>query len=51
MRMGKQFAEHLFQRCPQIVQQLPLQEIASYLHVTPVTVSKIRRELLEMERV
>ena len=23
-----------------------LQEIASYLHVTPVTVSKIRRELL-----
>ena len=27
-----------------------LQEIASYLRVTPTTVSKIRRELLEMER-
>ena len=73
MRLGKQYAEHLFiqaytrllnfyrtdattrykellQRCPQIVMRLPLQEIASYLHVTPVTVSKIRRELLEMER-
>ena len=73
MRMGKQFAEHLFvqaytrvldiyrtdastrykellQRCPNIVQQLPLQEIASYLNVTPVTVSKIRKELLEKER-
>ena len=69
MRMGKQFAEHLFvqaytrvldiyrtdastrykellQRCPNIAQQLPLQEIASYLRVTPTTVSKIRKELL-----
>ena len=26
--------------------RLPLQEIVSYLHVTPVTVSKIRKELL-----
>lgn len=73
MRMGKQYAEHLFiqaytrllnfyrtdapirykellQRCPSIVMRLPLQEIASYLHVTPVTVSKIRKELLEKER-
>ncbi len=69
MRLGKQYAEHLFiqaytrllnfyrtdastrykqllQRCPNIVQQLPLQEIASYLRVTPTTVSKIRKELL-----
>ena len=38
--------KQLLQRCPNIVQQLPLQEIASYLRVTPTTVSKIRKELL-----
>ena len=42
--------EQLLQRCPNIVQKLPLQEIASYLRVTPTTVSKIRKELLEKER-
>ena len=36
----------LLQRCPHIVQQLPLHEIASFLRVTPVTISKIRKELL-----
>ena len=69
MRMGKQYAEHLFiqaytrllnfyrtdaqtryeqlvQRCPNIVQKLPLQEIASYLRVTPTTVSSIRKKML-----
>lgn len=38
--------KQLLQRWPNIVQQLPLQEIASYLNVTPVTISKIRKELL-----
>ena len=35
--------EQLVQRCPSIVQKLPLLEIASYLRVTPTTVSKIRK--------
>ena len=37
------------QRCPNIVQKLPLQEIASYLRVTPTTVSSIRKKMLGKE--
>jgi CRP-like cAMP-binding protein len=36
----------LLKRCPRVVNKLPLQDIASYLRVTPVTISKIRKELL-----
>ena len=35
----------LLNRCPQIVQQLSLKDIASFLNVTPVYLSKIRREI------
>ena len=35
----------LMARCPQIVQQLSLKDIASFLNVTPVWLSKIRREI------
>ena len=41
--------EQLLQRCPNIVQKLPLQEIASYLRVTPTTVSSIRKKMLGKE--
>ena len=36
---------NLLQRCPQIVQQINLKDIASYLRVTPTTISNIRREI------
>lgn len=36
---------NLLQRCPEIVQKINLKDIASYLRVTPTTISNIRREL------
>lgn len=35
----------LLQRCPNLPQYITLKEIASYLGVTPETISKIRRKL------
>lgn len=35
----------LLARSPSIVQQVPLKELASYLRVTPTTISKIRRKI------
>ena len=35
----------LMQRCPGIVEHLDLQDIASFLNVTPKTISKIRRDI------
>lgn len=35
----------LLSRCPQIVQKISLKEIASYLGVTPTTISNIRRKI------
>ena len=35
----------LLRRCPLIVQDISLKDIASYLHVTPTTISTIRREI------
>lgn len=37
--------EKLLSRCPHIVHQLSLKEIASFLNVTPKTISLIRREI------
>ena len=37
--------EMLMQRCPGIVEHLDLQDIASFLNVTPQTISKIRKEI------
>ncbi len=37
--------EALLKRCPQIVQQLPLKNIASYLKLHPNTISKIRHDI------
>jgi len=35
----------LLRRCPLIVQQINLKDIASFLRVTPTTISKIRKEI------
>ena len=35
----------LMQRCPGIAEHLDLQDIASFLNVTPKTISKIRKEI------
>lgn len=35
----------LLDRCPDILQLLPVKEIASYLHITPIHLSRIRRRL------
>ena len=35
----------LMQRCPGIVEHLDLQDIASFLNVTPKTISKIRKDI------
>ena len=37
--------ELLLQRCPGIVEFLALQDLASFLNVTPKTISKIRRDI------
>ena len=37
--------KRLFLRCPEIVQSINLKDIASYLKVTPTTISNIRREI------
>ena len=37
--------ELLLQRCPGIVEHLDLQDIASFLNVTPKTISKIRKDI------
>ncbi len=37
--------EMLLRRCPGIVEHLDLQDIASFLNVTPKTISKIRKEI------
>jgi len=37
--------DQLMQRCPGIVEHLDLQDIASFLNVTPKTISKIRKEI------
>jgi CRP-like cAMP-binding protein len=37
--------ESLLQRCPGIVEHLDLQDIASFLNVTPKTISKIRKDI------
>jgi CRP-like cAMP-binding protein len=36
---------NLLYRCPQIVHQINLKDIASFLRVTPTTISNIRREI------
>ena len=36
---------NLLKRCPQIVQQLSLKDIASYLKLHPNTISKIRHDI------
>ena len=36
---------NLLHRCPDIVQSISLKDIASYLKVTPTTISNIRREI------
>jgi transcriptional antiterminator len=37
--------ELLLKRCPGIVEFLDLQDIASFLNVTPKTISKIRKDI------
>ena len=37
--------KRLLLRCPEIVQSINLKDIASYLRVTPTTISNIRREI------
>ena len=35
----------LLERCPQVVQMLSLKDIASFLNITPIYLSKLRREI------
>ena len=35
----------LLSRCPSVVQQLSLKDIASFLNVTPKTISQVRRDI------
>ena len=43
--------EMLMKRCPGIVNELPLNAIASFLNVTPQMLSKIRKEITFEERI
>lgn len=36
----------LLARCPDVLQLIPVKEIASYLHITPIHLSRIRRKLV-----
>ena len=40
----RQRYQMLLKLCPQIIQQLPLKDIASFVNATPTYISKIRRE-------
>ena len=42
---SRELYELLLRRCPGIVEHLALQDIASFLNVTPKTISKIRKEI------
>ena len=44
LTVKEQYIQLLY-RCPQIVQQINLKDIASFLRVTPTTISKIRKEI------
>ena len=44
MTTGERY-KRLLLRCPEIVQSINLKDIASYLKVTPTTISNIRREI------
>jgi len=35
----------LIDRCPQVVQMLSLKDIASFLNITPIYLSKLRKEI------
>lgn len=39
----------LLRRCPDILQTITLRELASYLHITPTHLSRIRRKLSSLE--
>ena len=38
-------SRRLLERCPQVVQMLSLKDIASFLNITPIYLSKLRREV------
>ena len=40
--------ELLLQRCPRIVQDIAMQDIASYLNITPAYLGKLRKKLLSI---
>ena len=42
---AKERYKKLFNQCPQVVQQLPLKDIASFLNITPTHLSAIRKEI------
>ena len=42
---AKERYTQLLNRCPQVVQQLPLKEIASFLNITPTHLSTIRKKI------
>ena len=42
---AKERYTQLLNRCPQVIQQLPLKDIASFLNITPSYLSTIRKEI------